>query len=247
MKKIMLIAGCSHTAGSEIDGTEDSIFNRQHSFGNLLAYRMGFEPINISENGGTNPTILRTILEWIDSQYDPATMELFVLPAWTESSRMEIPVHREQYIHLTSADWHSKNKYRYLYLNQGFEGRTPKEREMMPFYQKFIADHLLYLEILSANMILHLQSFLKMKKINYLMCNTMHMFDTRNEHLDFYIKQVDHTRYMNLTETPKSFFWKYRLAGYENPKAKYWHHAEEPHRLFVEDLYTFIKENHVYN
>ena len=40
MEKIMLIAGCSHAAGSEIDGTEDSVYNRQHSFGALLAVKM---------------------------------------------------------------------------------------------------------------------------------------------------------------------------------------------------------------
>jgi hypothetical protein len=36
-EKILLIAGCSHTAGSEIDGSEDSKHNRKHSYGNQLA------------------------------------------------------------------------------------------------------------------------------------------------------------------------------------------------------------------
>ena len=30
-EKILLIAGCSHAAGSEIDGDEDSQYNRDHS------------------------------------------------------------------------------------------------------------------------------------------------------------------------------------------------------------------------
>jgi len=248
MKKIMLIAGCSHAAGSEIDGTEDSLYNRQHSFGNLLAYKMEYEPINIAEAGSTNPTILRTVLEWIASEYDSSTMDLFVLVPWTESSRIELPVERRNgNFNNPAAGWHSKNRACYTYLNQGWQGGTDEEREMMPYYQKFIANHLLYLEILSANMVLHLQSFLKMKNINYLMCDTMHMFEIRHEHLTFYIRQIDNTKYASIADANKSFFWKYRNAGYENPKAKYWHHNEEPHRLFADELYAFIKENHVYN
>jgi hypothetical protein len=243
----MLIAGCSHAAGSEIDGTDDSPYNRQHSFGNLLAQKMDFEPINIADNGATNPTILRTILEWISENYDPTTMELFVLVPWTESSRMEFPWDDKIGYKDSYADWISKYRYYYKYINQGYAGGNEEERKKMPYYQKFIADHLAYLEILSANTILQLQYFLKMKKINYLMCNTMHMLDWRYKHLDFHIKQIDRTKYRELLDADKAFFWKYRHAGYENPKAKYWHHNEEPHRLFADELYTFIKDNHVYS
>ena len=242
----MLIAGCSHAAGSEIDGSDDSVYNRQHTFGNLLAKKMDFEPINIANNGVTNPTILRTILEWFGSEYDPSSMELFVLIPWTESSRMELPWPEKMNYSFSYADWSSKNRECYKYLNQGYQGGNDEERKMMPYYQKFIADHLLYLEILSANMILQMQYFLKMKKINYLMCNTMHMMDHKYKHLHFYIKQIDRTKYRDLLDANKAFYWKYKLSGYENPKAKYWHHNEEPHRLFADELYTFIKDNHVY-
>ena len=34
-EKIMLIAGGSDLAGSEIDGSDDSYYNRDNSFGNL--------------------------------------------------------------------------------------------------------------------------------------------------------------------------------------------------------------------
>jgi len=62
-KKIMLIAGCSHTAGSEIDGTEDSKYNRLHSYGGILAEKMGYIPVNIAEPGSTNSTIARSVLQ----------------------------------------------------------------------------------------------------------------------------------------------------------------------------------------
>ena len=60
----MLIAGCSHAAGSEIDGSEDSQFNRANSFGNVLAEQLGYKPINIAINGSTNSGIARSVIEW---------------------------------------------------------------------------------------------------------------------------------------------------------------------------------------
>ena len=72
-RKITLIAGCSHSAGSEIDGTEDSKFNRDNAFGSLLSKKLDREPINIAINGGTNATIARSILNWFGTQYDENT------------------------------------------------------------------------------------------------------------------------------------------------------------------------------
>ena len=73
-EKIMLIAGCSHTAGSEINGLEDSVYNRQKSYGNQLAYKMGYTPVNIAEPGSTNPTIARSILQWFSEKYNSVTI-----------------------------------------------------------------------------------------------------------------------------------------------------------------------------
>jgi hypothetical protein len=37
-----------------------------------------------------------------------------------------------------------------------------------------------------------------------------------------------------------SFYWLYKNQGYNNTRAKYWHHAEEPHQLYSQVLYNFI-------
>ena len=65
----MLIAGCSHAAGSEINGTEDSIYNRQQSFGARLASKLGYRPINIASNGASNSGIARSVLKWFEKYY----------------------------------------------------------------------------------------------------------------------------------------------------------------------------------
>jgi hypothetical protein len=240
-EKLMLILGCSHAAGSEIDGTEDSVYNRQNTFGNLLAAKSGRRPVNIASNAANNQTISRTLLEWFEECYNPDTMDLFVLVAWTESSRIDMPMDRITW-HETwnpASDYISKSARDYIRINLGYKGSDEGEKVVISRCHDFIANHLNYIEILSANLILQTQYFLKMHNVEYAMCNTMHMFD-RDKTLDFYIRQIDQTKYYKLTDNDQSFFWKYKNAGFVNTKAKYWHHGEEPHKLFSEELYQFI-------
>jgi len=238
-QRIMLIAGGSDLAGSEIDGTEDSAYNREHAFGNVLAEKMGYTPINIAVTGATNPTIARSVLEWFDANYNADTMDVFVTVGWTESSRMEVPVnHRCDYRHSNPAiDWFPETMESYLRINFGWPGNDD-EKKFIAYYHEFMAKNTTYLEILSINCVLQLQYFFKMHQVPYVMCNTLHMV-TSGKHLDFYIKQVDQTRYYEFSNN-EGFYWKYKNAGYTNPKAKYWHHDETPHLLHADALYQFL-------
>jgi hypothetical protein len=245
-KKIMLIAGCSHTAGSEIDGMEDSQYNRDNSFGNRLAKRLGYEPINIAINGSNNTSIARSILDWTHENYDSKEIELYVLIAWTESTRMEIPSTRMFYYDRSNpyVSFFSQSNNLFLRVGFGSVGFDKWETEQLEHYQKFIANNCAYLEILTLNLILQMQYFLKSENIKYLMCNTMYPIpDTSQNRL--YIEKIDKKRYFNFLDKDSSFYWKYKNAGYVNDKAKYWHHNEIPHGLYAEELYQFIIDNNL--
>lgn len=243
-QKIMLIAGCSHTAGSEIDGEEDSKYNRSHSYGGVLADLLGYTPINIAEPGATNSTIARSILDWFKQKYDKDAMEVFVVVGWTESIRMEIPSEREHWYeqHCKHWDFYSTSGRYYWRMNPGWHGGDPEEKELVPRYHRFMAENERYLEIVSLNAVLQIQYFLKSLSVDYVMCNTMHMY-TVNKHTEFYIGCIDQTKYLNMLDSDKAFYWYYRNLGYENPKAKYWHHNEVPHELYAKELKHFIESN----
>lgn len=246
MKKIMLIAGCSHAAGSEIDGIEDSPYNRDNSFGNRLAKLLGYEPVNIAITGSSNPCIARSILDWVHENYDSKETELYVLIAWTENTRMEIPSTRMFYYDIanTYASVFSKSNNLFLRVNFGSVGFDNWEKEQTEYYQKFMANNSGYLEMLTLNLILQIQYFLKSQNVKYLMCNTMEpVLD--NIHNSSYIKKVDQKNYFNFLNSNSSFYFKYKNAGYINEKAKYWHHNEIPHKLYAEELYQFVIENHL--
>lgn len=250
MEKIALIAGCSHSAGSEIDGNEDSLYNRNHSFGSVLATKLGYRPINIALNGATNSGIARSILLWFDQEYDPETMDVFVCVGWTESSRLEVPARPRPGYYNTgngSTPWFDSSANSFYRINFGWEGGNDEERAMIPPYHKFMAENQDMLETWSAKDVLLVQYLLNSKNLPYVMCNTMHMFETHPSFFSFtsyMINLIDDTKfYKPKSPQEESFYWKYKNLGYNNEKAKYWHHGEEAHSLYAEELYNFVKEN----
>lgn len=244
-RKITLIAGCSHSAGSEIDGTEDSQFNRDNAFGSQLSKKLDREPINIAVNGGTNATIARSVLNWFDTQYEPETMDVFVVVGWTEPSRLEIPWRYDKFYDCSNSHsgWFDNTANMFNRVLFGWDGNMPDEKEAFAYFHRFMADYPSMVETLSANLILQLQYFFKSKNVKYIMCNTLHMFTPEDRVLEPLIKLIDTDYYFNpRCNLDESFYWKYRHMGYINEKAKYWHHGIEPHKLFAEELYNFIKE-----
>ncbi len=242
---VLLISGCSHASGCEIDGTSDSQYNRDHSFGNILAKQLGRRPINISLSGSSNQGIARTTLEWYNSCYDPNKIDLMVLVAWSESTRMEIPTQRptryEEWNQ--SSDFLSEISRNFFRVNFGYKGTHKEEQEMIFRCHNFMVDPMnqIYLETISACMVLKMQYFFKLNSIPYLMCNTMHMFSD-DDHLNFYLDMIDQTKYFNMKAESESFYWKYEGLGFKNKKATYWHHDEIPHKLFANELYNFINK-----
>lgn len=250
MKKICLISGCSHAAGAEIDGNEESRYNRDNSFGAVLARMMGYEPVNIAISGSANSGIARSILRWFDEFYDPNEMEVFVVVGWTESSRLEVPANfprdnpRLCYYNDNNTDiaWYDSSANYFHRINYGYPGSHDYEKDIIPIYQRFMAENELMLENWAASTVLLMQNFFKANNIRYVMCNTMHMFK-ESDFTNFLVDLIDDTYYYYPRSTQdQAFYWKYRNLGYENNKAKYWHHNEEPHRLYAEELYKFIGE-----
>ena len=245
-EKIALIAGCSHSAGSEIDGNQDSSYNRDNAFGSVLAKKLGYRPLNISVTGATNSGIARSILMWFNEHYDPETMDVYVIVGWTESSRIEIPaLHRPSHYHSgnPATEWYDSSANSYLRINYGWGGHDSYEKEVVPEYHRFMEKNEIYLEYQCANNVLMVQYYLKSLNIPYVMCNTMHMFTPDSLYISYLLQMIDTKYYYNFnTMQDESFYWKYKNMGYENPLAKYWHHNEEPHRLYAEELYKFIGE-----
>jgi hypothetical protein len=244
-EKIFLIAGCSHAAGSEINGQEDSVYNRQHAFGALVAEHFGYKSVSIAQNGMNNSGIARSILKWFQKNYDPSRMEVFVLVAWTECTRLEVPMERTYYYNHSSkaADWFDTTANQYLRVTFGWEGGDPEEKSIVPQYHKFMAQNEAFLELHSVQLVLQIQYFLKSLNVNYLMCNSLYMFNTKVKQVKEMASLIDETKYYSVFNNEASFYKRYKELGYVNELAKYWHHGEEPHRLYAKELIDYMEAN----
>ena len=241
-EKILLIAGCSHTAGSEIDGNEDSEYNREHSFGGVIAKELGRKAINVAQPGATNSGIARQIMFWFKENYYHESMDVNVLIGWSESTRMEIPSQyfRDYQTATTNADWYDQSAESYFKVIIGWNGHGEEEKLAIPLLHRFMVENQPYLEIASYNSILQIQYFLKSHNVDYLMCDTMPRYwGNQLNSVKKLMELIDETKYFKLNRENQAFYVKYKNLGYVNEKAKDWHHNEEPHRLYAAELFKF--------
>lgn len=243
-EKILLIAGCSHAAGSEIDGNEDSDYNRLHSYGALVAKKLKRKPVNIAQVGATNTGISRQVLHWFHHCYNPDTMNVNVLVSWTEPTRLEMPSESERNYQSAShsTDWYEKSSDYFYKVIIGWNGGDEEEQRYTPDLHKFMANHQPYLEYQSYQLILQIQYLLQSHKVPYMMLNAMPFFLDDIPAIKNLLPLVDDNKYYQLNNKDEAFYQKYQRLGYVNEKAKYWHHGEEPHKLFADELINFNEE-----
>lgn len=248
-RKILLIVGGSDLAGAELDGQMDSTYNRANSFAARLTRPgrvfEGYEVINAATSGSANSTIARTALMWFRDEYDPDTMDVFVIVGWTESARMEapwdIPLFSKDDM-WPAADFCAEENFLYLHINVGWEHSQPEQAAKANDYINFMVDNQHFFEQLSLNLVMQLQWFLEKQHVPYYMLNTLHMFSKDNKHLEPYYCLLNEHRYMYFDNNAESFYTKYKDLGYTNPKAQYWHHGEEPHELYSQIIEHNIHE-----
>lgn len=244
----MLIAGCSHSSGSEIDGTLDSAYNRQHSFGNIFAKKMGYEPINIATPGATNQLIARHILRWFaenKSIVDNKSNNVAVLANWTESIRVEAPFSAPADTSFPSSDWPVEQEM-FLQINPGWTGYSTREKEKQERYHRFIAHEIPFCEILSLQMVLMIQYFCQANNYRYFMSSAGYVYT--EECLQWtrpYMRMVNEKHYYSFRNKEDSFYEKFKQRGFVNPKAKYGHHDELAHKAHADDLYNYFKRKGV--
>jgi len=243
-EKILLIAGCSHAAGSEIDGNEDSEYNREHSYGALVAKTLKRKPINISQVGATNTGVSRQIQQWFHSCYNPDTMNVNVLVSWTEPTRLEVPSETERNYESASHStaWYEKGSDYFYKVIIGWHGGDEEEQRYTPDLHKFMTNHQPYLEYQTYQLILQIQYLLQANKVPYMMLNAMPFFLDDINAIKNLLPLVDDNKYYQLNNKDEAFYQKYQRLGYVNEKAKYWHHGEEPHKLFADELINFNEE-----
>ena len=241
MKKA-IIAGCSHTAGFELDGSEDSQYNRDNSWGSQLATMLGMEPINLALGGASNSAISRQVVDYLHRQ-DTEPQNFFAIIGWSECMRMEIPSGWDVDIRENncSVAQFTDSVLPFLQINAGWQGNTDYEKEIMPYWHKHFVDNEELMELDSIKTALATQWYLESKRIPYIMCNTMWNWKL-NRYTSSYVDLVHKTRYFQYGNNSECFYYKYLEQYGENPLAQYGHLGVEAHTEQAKRLYKHVKQ-----
>lgn len=245
MRKL-LISGCSNAAGFDITDKNDSQLNRSKSFGNLLAHKFHLDPINAALGGATNNSITRIVIDYCENN---DVKDLCVLIAYTDIDRLDVPWTTEiDHTYGNVATDYYKNTYSaFNHINVNWPG-LGEEQQLLPPYHDFILNNPSYMEINGAIQTLLLQNYLENRSIPYVMCNTMHMYDKHGLDIPpavaLYMDWIDTRYYLNPFDNSQCFFWYYKDLGYDS-RGEFWHHGEEPHALYADQLENFIIERNI--
>jgi hypothetical protein len=207
---ILYVNGDSNTAGSEIS-------DKDQSWPNLLASKLNCSLINQAVGGGSNPGILRTTYEFINSCSN--IKDHFFIIGWTSWEREE---------------WNYNNNYH----NVNAGGYTTLPAEFHAQYKNWVTEQTAETRILKSsvlhNEICKLHETLKQQDIKHLFFNALMPY-LHNEH-----KQIVWANYLGPYDNNSSYYWYLKNCGYLPTAGN--HYLEDAAQVWTDVLYNYIQE-----
>ena len=238
----ILINGCSHSAGSEIEGSGigEGNYNRSNSFGAQVATQLGLSYTNIAYPGASNDYIARTTLYWILDNPALANNTLFLIH-WTGTERTEYFYNEGT----TSAYDFIKDApdTTVTHLHpQHYPDWAP-----VPWKKNLdiLADNLfinpVQWNINRYNNIIQTQELLKSKGYKYIFRNAFQCCENTSRY-KYYVDKIDKENFLNFDNKNESFYEHCLNNGFSTDGQEYWHHRLEAHIYWANKL---VLESHI--
>ena len=236
----LFINGCSHTAGSEIEGSGigEGNYNRENCYSAQIAKKLGWKYTNIAMPGGSNDYIKRTTLLWILDNFEKAKTTHFFIN-WTGAERTE-------YFY----DHWDRNRYN---LNK-FIPYTPDKKVLHLHPQHYpdwapvairknldaLSEHLfinpIQWQVNRYMNIIELQSFLKAHNLSYTFRNSFQACENSKRY-KYYADKIDKDNFLYWDDENFSFFENCLNQGHSVEGQMYWHHRLPAHTYWANELW----------
>ena len=234
----LFVNGCSHTAGSEIEGSGigDGNYNRENCFGAQLANRLGVNYTNIALPGGSNDYINRTSTYWILDNLELAKKSLFLIH-WTGSSRSELFFYKNDiekywqfipYVPDQHVGHFHPDHCAYIF--------PQTEKHVLSKISKYMFANGDHWEINRYLNIINLQTILEAHQIPYIFRNGFQSCASDNRY-SYYQNKINLDKFYKFNDTSESFFEHCVAAGFSVEGQKYWHHRKDAHTYWASRLY----------
>jgi hypothetical protein len=237
----LVTIGCSHTAGSMIDGKNGtSWYNKQHSFGGLLAKKYGMNHYSLGLPGGSNQYIYRATIRFINNFMHPHDDYIFLI-GWTSTNRIEMRYpDNTPYVHKVVGDFLDT---KYVPFTIGTDPRLYLSTELKAMEK--LTPLLFYENQLESDWAVYaytLQKLFARKKIKYYMFNTCHDLPV-NQDNEKIVQKFDINLYYKPTDFDSSMLYWALNRGFE--KTSCWHLQADGHAAWADHLELLMQEQNL--
>lgn len=242
MEKLLVINGCSHSAGSEIPGAGigDSRECRNKSFGALLAKQLGRKPIHLAIPGGSNDWILRTSMAWVGDhlmKIRNKEIDVIFLVHWTGAERWEYRFPNKPFV-TPHINYDHDTEYRNFTIGSKHNddlGKYPNE--IFKLFTKMFAEGTQFWSDNKIKNIIALQSFLQVMGIPFWFGNAFDTF-TKTKTYDSTNILVHRQYFPHLENINKSYYWFCKNHGFDNQDktGELWHLGADAHEFYAKFL-----------
>ena len=239
----LVTIGCSHTAGSMIDGRSGSGWkNKELSFGGLLAKKYDLSHYSMGVPGASNEYIYKTTIRFINNFMHDHDDYIFLL-GWTSTARMELRYpENTSHVHKVVGDFIDTKHIPYTLGTDPKLFHTREAKELCKYGPLLFYDKLL--ETDWAMYAYTLQELFKHKNLKYYMMNTCHDLPANDDNKIF-IDNIDTNYYFNPTDFDSSMLYYALNQGYE--KTNCWHLREDGHECWANKLDELMSAQGIFN
>ena len=247
MQRLLVINGCSHSAGSEIPGPwiGDGRGCRDSCFGTLVARKLGRIPVHLAYPGGSNDWIARSSAAWLADHYQEIKNEeinVMFLVHWTGAERTEYSFpdhpHETKFI-----DYNHDTSYRAINIGTTNQLSGDEGKVYQMFQTMFVENPQFWVDNKIKN-IIYLQGLFKSLNIPYWFGDAFHLETTETQTFNSLIKLVDKKYFPYHNNRDMSYYWMCSNAGFKNQDKTntLWHLGGDAHKYYADWLMGELKK-----
>lgn len=235
---ILVTIGCSHSAGSMIDGRNGtSWYNKQHSFGGVIAKKYQMSHFSLGVPGGSNQYIYRSTIRFVNNFMNDSDDYIFLI-GWTSTNRIEMRYpENSPYTHKVIGDFLDT---KYVPFTVGTDPALYHTRELKQMDR--LCPLIFYENQLESDWAVYaytLQKLFANKKLKYYMFNTCHDLPVNKDNVDI-VQALNTELYYKPTEFDDSMLYWALNKGFE--KTTCWHLKADGHAAWAGHLEELLKE-----
>lgn len=234
----LLINGCSHSAGSEIEasGIGEGKFNRDNCFGAQLANKWNIANINLSQPGGSNDYIANSTALWCLTNTEKVSSTFFLIH-WTSPERMD--VFTKDSCGKKYMDWIFDSKFGHIHPDHYCPNLPNEDKQYASKLSKYLFINETHWEINKLMNMIKTQTILKSFGAKFRFYNAFDVCSESDRYQQYHnLLDLDTTADL-FTENQSFYYWAI-ANGHSIDGQLYWHHKLPAHTAYANKLYAEI-------